>query len=98
MVRALLHRIGVPITPRLSLAACLQEREPGELTIGELAARLDAPCTTIHRWITRGVVTARKVQVLTRSLWLIRVDEAELNRLRHRRQHGAGHPATSNDT
>lgn len=42
------------------------------------------------------MTVARKVQVLTQSVWLIRADEAEIDRLRHRRLRGAGHLATSN--
>jgi hypothetical protein len=34
MVLDLLHRIGVPVSPRRSLAARLESREPDELTIG----------------------------------------------------------------
>ena len=85
MVRDLLHRHGVPVAPRLSWAARLAHREPTELTIGEVAARLAMPADTVHRWIQRGVVTARKVKVLSQSLWLIQADDAELERLRCRR-------------
>ncbi len=87
MVLDLLHRIGVPVSPRRSLAARLESRAPDELTISELAALLVTPQVTVHRWVTRGVVTARQVQVGNHGLWLIRVNEAELNRLRERR-HG----------
>jgi len=95
MVRSLLRRLGIPPASRLSWTARLQGREPGEITIDELATRLGAPHATVHRWVQRGVVAARKVPVLTQSVWLIRADEAEIDRLRHRRLHGAGHPATS---
>jgi hypothetical protein len=89
MVLELLHRIGVPVSPRRSLAARLEKRAPDELTISELAALLAAPQVTVHSWITRGVVTARRVQVSSHGLWLIRVDDAELNRLRERRNGSA---------
>jgi hypothetical protein len=85
MVLDLLHRIGVPVSPRRSLAARLESREPDELTINELAALLATPQVTVHSWVTRGVVTARQGQVGNHGLWLIRVNEAELNRLRERR-------------
>ena len=55
--------------------------------MSELAARLAMPQATLYHWIQRGVVEARKVRVLTHTLWLIRADEAELERLRHRRRH-----------
>jgi len=96
MVRSLLRRLGMPVAPRMSWTARLQGREPGEMTIDELAARLDAPKAAIHRWIQREVVVARKVPVLTQSVWLIQAGEAEIDRLRHRRLHGAGHPAIPN--
>jgi len=95
MVRSLLRRLGIPPASRLSWTARLQGREPGEITIDELATRLSAPQATVHRWVQRGMVAARKVPVLTQSVWLIQADEAEIDRLRHRRLHGAGHPATS---
>ena len=96
MVRSLLRRLGMPGALRLSWTARLQGREPGEMTINELATQLGAPHATVHRWIQRRVVVARKVPVLTQSVWLIRADEAEIDRLRHRRLQGAGHLATSN--
>lgn len=96
MVRSLLRRLGMPTAPRLSWTARLQGREPGEITIDELATRLGAPHTTVHRWIQRGVVIARKVPVLTHSVWLVHADEAEIDRLRHRRLYGAGQPITPN--
>jgi hypothetical protein len=97
MVRELLHRIGVAASARSSLADRLQDRAPDELTIRELATRLGAPSVTIHRWVTRGEVTARKVPVLTHSLWLIRVDDAELQRLRQRRSGGTRHSVNPNE-
>jgi DNA invertase Pin-like site-specific DNA recombinase len=97
MVRELLHRIGVAASARSSLADRLQDRAPDELTIRELATRLRAPSVTIHRWVTRGEVTARKVPVLTHSLWLIRVDDAELQRLRQRRSGGTRHSVNPNE-
>jgi hypothetical protein len=87
MVRQLLHRIGISTAPHRAWVTRLKERELGELTIGELIARLGIPYSTIYGWIRRGVVSARNVPVLTHSLWLIRVDEAEFSRLRQLR-HG----------
>jgi DNA invertase Pin-like site-specific DNA recombinase len=81
MVRELLHRIGIPTAPHRAWVTRLKEREPGELSIGELVARLGVPYSTIYGWIQRGVITARNVPVLAHSLWLIRVDEAEFSRL-----------------
>ncbi len=96
MVRDLLHRIGVPVASRRSVAGGLETREPGEWTIDELAVRLATPRNTVHRWIQRGVVVARKLPMRAQGIWLIQADEAVLERLRHRRQHGVGHPTIIN--
>jgi hypothetical protein len=91
MVRQLLHRIGIATAPHRAWVTRLKEREPAELTIGELVARLGIPYSTIYTWIQRGIVTARNVPVLSHSLWLIHVDEAEFSRLR-RLRHGTTIP------
>src|SRR3954462_5707356 len=85
MVRNLLHQQGVPVAAQSSWTARLTHREPAELTIGEVAARLAMPANTVHRWVQQGVVMARKVKVMSQSLWLIHADDAELARLRDRR-------------
>jgi hypothetical protein len=85
MVLDLLHRIGVPVSPRRSLATRLESRAPDELTISELAALLATPQVTVHSWVKRGVVAAHQVQVGNHGLWLIGVNDVELNRLRERR-------------
>ena len=77
--------LGVPVAAQSSWTARLNHREPAELTIGEVAARLAMPANTVHRWVQQGVVTARKVKVMSQSLWLIHADDAELARLRGRR-------------
>jgi hypothetical protein len=97
MVRDLLHRIGAPVAKRTSLADQLAGREANELTIDELALRLGAPRSTVHRWIQRGVVVARKLSLPAGDLWLIRADEAEIARLSDRRQRSAYHPTTPNE-
>jgi excisionase family DNA binding protein len=96
MVRCLLRRQGVSASQRRSPAAQLKQRDATELTIAEAAVRLGMPENTLYRWMRRGLVTARKVQVLGHSLWLIRADPAELNRLRQRRERSAARPTTLN--
>jgi DNA invertase Pin-like site-specific DNA recombinase len=94
MVRSLLHRQGVPVNPRLSWAARIDRREPDELTIAELATQLAMPTATLHRWVARGFVSARKVTVLTHALWLIKADARERERLRNwRNRHGRADPS-----
>src|SRR5947209_9160906 len=92
MVRDLLRRIGVPVASDRSVTDGLGTREPGEWTIDELAVRLGTPRNTVHRWIQRGVVVARKLPVRAQGIWLIQADQAALERLRHRRQHGVDRP------
>jgi DNA invertase Pin-like site-specific DNA recombinase len=97
MVRDLLHRICAPVATRSPMADRLAGRETNELTIDELALRLDAPRNTVHRWIQRGVVVARKLPASARGLWLIRADEAEIARMRDRRQQSKRHPTNPNN-
>jgi hypothetical protein len=95
MVHELLRRLGVPpAAPRLSLTAKLQDRAPDELTIDGLATRLGMPRVTVHFWVTRGLVKARKVVFRShaRGLWLIQADQAEIERLRERRQQSVRAP------
>jgi DNA invertase Pin-like site-specific DNA recombinase len=96
MVRDLLHRIGVPVASHRSVTDGLGTREPGEWTIDELAVRLTTPRNTVHRWIQRGIVVARKLPVRAQGIWLIQVDETVLERLHRRRHHRVGHPTTLN--
>jgi DNA invertase Pin-like site-specific DNA recombinase len=96
MVRCLLRRQGVSAFQRQSPASQLKQRDATELTIPEAAARLGMPENTLYRWMRRGLVTARKVEVLGHNLWLIRADPTELNRLRQRRERRAARPATPN--
>ncbi|HYZ34599.1 MAG TPA: recombinase family protein [Crenalkalicoccus sp.] len=96
MVRGLLRRQGILAFQRRSPASRLRQRETTELTIPEAAARLGMPENTLYRWMRRGLVSARKVQVLGHGLWLIRADQAELNRLRQRREQGAARSTAHN--
>ena len=96
MVRGLLRRQGILAFQRRSPASRLRQRDATELTIPEAAARLGMPENTLYRWMRHGLVSARKVQVLGHSLWLIRADQAELNRLRQRREQSAARPTTHN--
>jgi DNA invertase Pin-like site-specific DNA recombinase len=92
MVRDLLQRLALsPADPGRSPLARIQHRTPGELTVGEFARRLGMPPVTVHQWLRSGLLTARKVPCPThpRGVWLIQADEAEIERLRERRQRGA---------
>jgi DNA invertase Pin-like site-specific DNA recombinase len=82
MVQSLLRRNGVPVTSRRSWTAKLDRQDPTELTIDELAARLDMPQSTLCGWVRRGLVPARKARVSTHGVWLIQADEATIEHLR----------------
>jgi hypothetical protein len=97
MVRDLLLRIGAPVARRSSMADQLAGREANELTIDELALRLDAPRNTVHRWIQRGVVVARKLPTSTGGLWLIRAHEDDIACLCKRRQQSLRHHTNPNN-
>jgi hypothetical protein len=54
-----------------------------EWTLVGLAEELSMPVITLHSWIRRGWVTARKVlEVGAQGVWVIQADAAELQRLR----------------
>ena len=60
-------------------------REPHEWTTLELAEQLGMARDSLHNWVHKGAVRGRKVHYRGRSLWLLWVDEAELERLREMR-------------
>ena len=82
MVGALLHRLGIAHYTRDSPALLVERRDEHEYTVFELAAKLAMPEPTLHRWLIRGWLDARRAEVRGRPLWLIHADAAELDRLR----------------
>ena len=96
MVRTLLRRQGILAFPRQSPASQLERRDATELTIPETAAQLGMPETTLYCWMRRELVSARKVQVMGHSLWLIRAGPTDLERLRQRREQSAARSSTHN--
>jgi len=46
---------------------------------------IDMPPVTLFSWLRKGLVQARKLEHRGRSLWLIRADSSECERLRRRR-------------
>ena len=61
----------------------------GEWWLAELARELRMPGGTLHGWIRRGWVEARRQESSRR--WIIRADEAEVERLRRLRSVPMGH-------
>jgi excisionase family DNA binding protein len=75
-VRALLTRMGVLSTsPKRPSAVAVRHQD--ELTVAEIAARLNLPEGTIYNWLHKGRLTARRVAAAWHTLWLLRLDEVE---------------------
>ena len=75
-IRTLMGRLGLfPV--RLARPSSLVKREAGEYTPCEVAARLNLPEITVYTWIYKQRLEGRRVEVADRSLWLVRLDDAE---------------------
>ena len=83
MVNDLLARQGLG-TSRPSPATQVQRRVD-EWTVQELARELAMPLQTLHSWLLKGRLNARKEQGASHPIWLIRADAAEITRLRSQR-------------
>jgi hypothetical protein len=83
MVNGLLARQGLGAS-RPSPATQVQ-REVDEWTVQELARELAMPPQTLHSWLLKGRLNARKEQGASHPIWLIRADAAEITRLRSQR-------------
>lgn len=79
MVRQILHRRGA--SPPRPSSYVLKE---SEWWMGDLARKLEMPQTTLHRWMCRGWVNARKLES-ENGRWLLWADADELTRLRRLR-------------
>jgi DNA invertase Pin-like site-specific DNA recombinase/methylphosphotriester-DNA--protein-cysteine methyltransferase len=82
MVHALLHRLGVPRQARRAVTLRVVRQDPAELTFRELARVLEMPIQTLYCWLRRGLVKGRLASVGRQHLWLLKADEAEIERLR----------------
>ena len=82
MVRSLLSRQGLGTgTRKQQLATCIK-RHVHEWTFKELAGQLQIPEPTLYAWMRKGQLKGRKVEVSSRSIWLIHVDDREMEQLR----------------
>jgi hypothetical protein len=89
MVTSLLGRQGLAKS-RPSPATQVQ-RQSDEWTVQELARELAMPPQTLHSWLLKGQLNARKEQGASHPIWLIRADAAEMTRLRSQRAEAAPH-------
>ena len=64
---------------------------PDEWFLADLAHELKMPTTTLHNWLRRGWVEARKLND-RRGHWVLWADEDEIRRLRQLRTTKQGWP------
>ncbi len=74
-VRAIMVRMGLPLRG-LSLSADV-ERHEDELSVPELAHRLDRPLGTLYAWVRYGWLPVRRVRVSQREILLVRLGAAQ---------------------
>jgi DNA replication protein DnaC/DNA invertase Pin-like site-specific DNA recombinase len=78
LIRAMLMRYGsVPKGPKAP-----PTDSPHQWWLADLAKELEMPVVTLHGWLTRGVLTAKKIN----GQWAASADQGELRRLRRLRQ------------
>ena len=88
-VQRLIAKHGIRQTDPRSNAAIAANLGPDEWTPSDLAAELGMPTATLHSWIIRGWITARRVR--NNRHQIITADAAELNRLRQLRARPPGY-------
>ena len=85
MVRSLLSRQGLGTGTHKQQHAVDMKRKAHEWTFKELAGQLQIPEPTLYAWMRRGQLKGRKVEVASRSIWLIHVNDREREQLRKQR-------------
>ena len=85
MVRSLLSRQGLSTGTHKQQHAVDMKRKAHEWTFKELAGQLQIPEPTLYAWMRRGQLKGRKVEVASRSIWLIHVNDKEREQLRKQR-------------
>ena len=85
MTGELLSRLGLRVNHRR--AARENVKLPrGSWFLADLARHLGMPDITLYNWLTKGLVTGRRLSDRPGSPWIIEADKAELKRLRELRQ------------
>jgi len=74
-VWSLLLRLGRK--PTNAAPSTVVVRDPGEMTVAEIASALDQPVSTIYYWIYKGWLPIRRVTALNRELYLIHLSDAQ---------------------
>jgi DNA invertase Pin-like site-specific DNA recombinase len=86
MVANLLSRADVSAGVSPAKPAPWPERREQEWSLPELARALAMPSVTLFSWLKKGWLQARQIQRAGKPQWLVWADDAELERLRERRQ------------
>lgn len=86
MVRTLLSRKGLRDTKK-SRPSDIISKQTDEWTIQELAQKLKMPEPTLYAWIRKGKVDAKKIKYCRKSIWLIKADKVEIDRIKLLRKH-----------
>ena len=86
MVRSLLSRQGLGTGTRQQQHATDIKRKVHEWTFKELGSQLQIPEPTLYAWLRKGQLKGRKVEVASRSIWLIHLDDKEREQLRKQRK------------
>ncbi|MBF8191701.1 recombinase family protein [Nonomuraea sp. K274] len=88
-VQRLIAKHGIRQTDPRSNAAIAADLSPDEWTPSDLATELGMPTATLHSWIIRGWITARRAR--NNRHQIITADAAELDRLRQLRVRPPGY-------
>jgi DNA invertase Pin-like site-specific DNA recombinase len=88
-ILTLTRRLGIGVHHPRRTRAALTDPGPGRWSVAELAVTLGMPTATVYTWIYRGWVTAQR-HPDGRS-WIIVADDAEIQRLRERRDRPPGY-------
>jgi DNA invertase Pin-like site-specific DNA recombinase len=88
-VLTLTRRLGIGVHHPRGTCTALADPGPGRWSVAGLAVALGMPTATLYNWIYRGWITAQR-HPDGRS-WIILADNAEIQRLRERRDRPPGY-------
>ncbi|TCJ31301.1 recombinase family protein, partial [Parafrankia sp. BMG5.11] len=88
-ILTLTRRLGIGVHHPHDTRTALANPGPGRWSVADLAVALHMPTATLYNWIYRGWITAQR-HPDGRS-WIILADDAEIRRLRERRDRPPGY-------
>jgi hypothetical protein len=80
MIRELLAKTNLAKNCRQ--AKIVAERAPDEWTLNELARKLNMSHVTLYSWLKKGKLSARRVIIESKPIWLIQAAKEEITRLK----------------